>query len=292
MLSEGDRKIYNKYRKIVDEHILDFIPEIDPLSKDLYDAMKYALLSGGKRIRPVLVLAACEMFNTPLAYVIPFACAVEYVHTYSLIHDDLPSMDNDDLRRGKPTVHKQFGEANAILAGDGLLSCAFETMNKDMLMYLDDAELLKRKVRAAYSLSKGCGCRGMVSGQVTDIGSVDEQCSSDLINYVNYKKTACLIRASVMMGGFLGGMDSNTWEDLAIYGENIGMAFQLVDDIVDFRSGQDEDSATYVKLFGIDRAKEQAAEYIETARSAIEKYYDHAAIYRYLADLLEDTLNE
>ena len=292
MLSEGDRKIYNKYRKIVDEHILDFIPEIDPLSKDLYDAMKYALLSGGKRIRPVLVLAACEMFNTPLAYVIPFACAVEYVHTYSLIHDDLPSMDNDDLRRGKPTVHKQFGEANAILAGDGLLSCAFETMNKDMLMYLDDAELLKRKVRAAYSLSKGCGCRGMVSGQVTDIGSVDEQCSSDLINYVPSTQTACLIRASVMMGGFLGGMDSDTWEDLAIYGENIGMAFQLVDDIVDFRSGQDEDSATYVKLFGIDRAKEQAAEYIGNARSAIEKYYDHAAIYRYLADLLEDTLNE
>ena len=292
MLSDSDRKTYNKYRKIVDDHNLDFIPEIDPLSKDLYEAMKYALLSGGKRIRPVLVLAACEMFNTPLSYVIPYACAAEYVHTYSLIHDDLPSMDNDDLRRGKPTVHKQFGEANAILAGDGLLSCAFETMNKDMLMYLDDADLLKRKVRAAYSLAKGCGCRGMVSGQVTDIGSADEPCSSDLINYVNYKKTACLIRACVMMGGFLGGMDSATWEDLSIYGENIGMAFQLVDDIADHRSGQDDGSSTYVKLFGPDQARAQALGYIETARSAIEKYYDHAAIYRYLADLLEQNLDE
>ena len=292
MLSEHDRAIFNKYRKIVDDHILDFIPEIDPLSKDLYDSMKYALLSGGKRIRPVLVLAACEMFNTPLAFVIPYACAVEYVHTYSLIHDDLPCMDDDDMRRGKPTVHKQFGEANAVLAGDGLLSCAFETMNKDMLMYLDDPELLKRKVRAAYSLSKGCGCRGMVAGQVTDIATADEQSSTDLINYVNYKKTACLIRASVMMGGFLGGMNSDTWEDLSIYGENIGMAFQLADDLADSSSGQDADEATYVQLFGREKAVEQAEQYIRTARNAIEKYYDHGSIYRFLADLLETRIHE
>ena len=292
MLSDHDRAIFNKYRKIVDDHILDFIPEIDPLSKDLYDAMKYALLSGGKRIRPVLVLSACEMFNTPLAYVIPFACAAEYIHTYSLIHDDLPCMDDDDIRRGRPTVHKQFGEAAAILAGDGLLSCAFETMNKDMLMYLDDPELLKRKVRASYSLSKGCGCRGMVSGQITDIQTAEENSSSDLINYVNYKKTACLIRACVMMGGFLGGMDSDTWEDLSIYGENIGMAFQLVDDIADSASGQDKDSNTYVQQFGRERAEIQAEQYIQTARKAIEKYYDHASIYRYLADLLESKLHE
>ena len=292
MLSDSDRAIFNKYRRIVDDHILDFIPEIDPLSKDLYDSMKYALLSGGKRIRPVLVLASCEMFNTPLAFVIPFACAAEYIHTYSLIHDDLPCMDDDDLRRGKPTVHKQFGEATAVLAGDGLLSCAFETMNKDMLMYLDDPELLKRKVRASYSLSKGCGCRGMVAGQITDIETEGEQCSSDLLNYVNYKKTACLIRASVMAGGFLGGMDQDTWEDLAVFGENIGMAFQLVDDLLDSRSGQDAEESTYVQLFGREKAAAQAAEYIETARSAIEKYYDHASIYRYLADLLESKLYE
>ncbi|MBO4861453.1 MAG: polyprenyl synthetase family protein [Firmicutes bacterium] len=292
MLSDSDRAIFNKYRRIVDDHILDFIPEIDPLSKDLYDSMKYALLSGGKRIRPVLVLAACEMFNTPLAFVIPFACAAEYIHTYSLIHDDLPCMDDDDLRRGKPTVHKQFGEATAVLAGDGLLSCAFETMNKDMLMYLDDAELLKRKVRASYSLSKGCGCRGMVAGQITGIETEGEQCSADLINYVNYKKTACMIRASVMAGGFLGGMDQATWEDLAVFGENIGMAFQLVDDLADSGSGQDADASTYVQLFGREKAVAQAAEYIATARRAIEKYYDHASIYRYLADLLETKLYE
>ena len=291
MSTNSSIEAFNRYKDLVEEHILDFIPEISPLSKDLYNVMKYALLTGGKRIRPVLVLAACDMFNLPMHFVLPNACAVEYVHTYSLIHDDLPAMDNDDLRRGKPTCHKAFGEAMAILAGDGLLSAAFEAINKDMLMYLDDTELLKRKVRAAYSLSKGCGCRGMVAGQVADIQSEDQQCSEDFFNYINYNKTAMLIRASVMVGGFLGGMDGTTREDLHIYGENIGMAFQLVDDIDDIRSGQDDGKPTYAGVYGLDRAADKAAGYISKAKAAIEKYYDHAEVYRYLAELLEEKLN-
>ncbi|MBQ9891318.1 MAG: polyprenyl synthetase family protein [Firmicutes bacterium] len=291
MSTSSSIEAFKRYKDLVDEHILDFIPEISPLSKSLYEAMRYALLSGGKRIRPVLVLASCDMFNTPLHFVLPNACAVEYIHTYSLIHDDLPAMDDDDLRRGKPTCHKVFGEANAILAGDGLLSAAFESLNKDMLMYLDDPDLLKRKVRAAYSLSKGCGCRGMVAGQITDIESAERSGSEDLFNYINYNKTAMLIRSSVLSGGFLGGMDASTREDLLIYGENIGMAFQLVDDIDDVRSGQDTDKNTYAGTYGLDRASEKAMKYIKRAKDAIEKYYDHAEVYRYLAELLEQKIN-
>jgi geranylgeranyl diphosphate synthase type II len=282
---------FKKYKDLVEDHILDFIPEVSPLSKNLYEIMRYALLTGGKRIRPVLVLASCDMFNTPLHFVLPNACAVEYIHTYSLIHDDLPAMDNDDLRRGKPTCHKVFGEANAILAGDGLLSAAFECLNKDMLMYLDDPDLLKRKVRAAYSLSKGCGCRGMVAGQITDIEAENMRCSEDIFNYINYNKTAMLIRSSVLSGGFLGGMDASTREDLMKYGENIGMAFQLADDIEDVKSGQDDKRSTYPSLYGLDRAVEKANEYIVKAKEAIEKYYDHAEVYRYLAELLERKIN-
>lgn len=283
---------YKKYKALIEEHILDFIPEIDQRSKDLYDAMKYSLLTGGKRIRPVLVMAACDMFNLPENFVLPNACAIEYIHTYSLIHDDLPAMDNDDFRRGNPTCHKAFGEANAILAGDGLLSAAFETLSKDMLLYMDDEKLLKRKVRALFSLAKGCGVRGMVAGQVSDIESEDTQVSEDLLNYINYNKTAMLIRASVLSGGFLGGMDDNTRQDLATYGENIGMAFQIVDDIADIKSGQDEGNNTFPGVFGMERSVELARDYIDKAKAAIEKYYDHAEVYRYLAELLEDKLND
>ncbi|MBQ1892443.1 MAG: polyprenyl synthetase family protein [Firmicutes bacterium] len=291
MIPSSGKDAYKRYKDLVDEHILDFIPEIDQRSKDLYSAMKYALLTGGKRIRPCLVMASCDMFNTPMHFVIPYACAAEYIHTYSLVHDDLPCMDDDDLRRGKPTVHKEFGEDIAVLAGDGLLSAAFETMNKDMLMYLDDPELLKRKVKAAFSLSKGCGCRGMVAGQIADIQAEGTNCSTDLITYINYNKTAALIRACVMAGGFLGGMPRETFEDLSRYGENIGMAFQLADDLEDARSGQDEGRATYINEFGIEQSRERALEHIDIAKKAVEKYYDHAEIYMYLAEYLEEKLN-
>ncbi len=289
-MNSSSASVYKKFRDLVDEHILHFIPEINPMSKDLYDVMKYALTGGGKRIRPVLVLAACDMFNTPISFVIPNAIAAEYIHTYSLIHDDLPCMDDDDFRRGNPTCHKKFGEDMAVLAGDALLSTAFEALSKDMLMYMDDPVLLKRKVRAMYSLAKGCGARGMVAGQVADIQISGSECSEELFNYINYNKTAALIRACVLSGGFLAGMDDDTREDLTVYGENIGLAFQLVDDIADSRAGQDQDKSTFSECFGIDRTVELAEKYINRAKTAIEKYYDHAEIYMYLAEYLEEKL--
>ena len=284
--------VYRRFKDLVEEHIMHFIPEIDPISKDLYNVMKYALTGGGKRIRPVLVLAACDMFNTPVSFVLPNAIVAEYIHTYSLIHDDLPCMDDDDFRRGNPTCHKKFGEDMAVLAGDALLSTAFETLSKDMLMYMDDPILLKRKIRAMHSLAKGSGVRGMVSGQIADIKTAQSGCSEEILNYVNYHKTAALIKACVLSGGFLAGMDDDTREDLTVYGENIGMAFQLVDDIEDSRSGQDNDTATYTECFGLERTRELAEKYINKAESAIEKYYDHAEIYMYLAEYLKEKLNE
>ena len=283
--------VYKKYKDITEEYLLHFIPEIDPLSKDLYEIMKYALTAGGKRIRPVLVLAGCEMFNIPMHFAIPNAIAAEYIHTYSLVHDDLPCMDDDDFRRGKPTVHKEYGEAMAVLAGDALLSCAFEVLSKDMLIYLDDPILLKRKIRAFHILSKGSGTNGMISGQVSDVLSSEEECSEELLKYINYNKTASLIRACVLSGGYLGGMDEDTRLNLSVYGENIGLAFQLADDIEDAKSGQDIDKTSYIKLIGVEKTISLASEYIQKARSAVEKYFDHAAVYNYLADFLEETIN-
>ena len=141
---------YNDYKEIIDTHLLDFIPNIDNKSISLYEAMKYSLTAGGKRLRPVLLLAACEFAGGDIKEAIPYACAMEYIHTYSLIHDDLPAMDNDDLRRGQPTNHKVYGEALAILAGDGLLTTAFEAINKDMMLYFDEPEKMRKRINASF----------------------------------------------------------------------------------------------------------------------------------------------
>ena len=188
---------YENYLAIVNEHILDFLPEIDNKSITLYDSMKYSLMAGGKRLRPVLLLGACEMCGGDVNAAIPYACAIEYVHTYSLIHDDLPCMDDDDLRRGIATNHKVYGEDIATLAGDGLLNSAFEAMYRDMFLYFDDPDALKARVRAAYEIAKGAGCTGMIAGQVADVESEGKACSPEMLDYIHLNKTAALITAAV-----------------------------------------------------------------------------------------------
>ena len=194
---------YLRYKDLIEEHILDFLPEVDHKSITVHEAMKYSLTAGGKRIRPTLLLAACEFAGGKVQTALPYACAVEYIHTYSLIHDDLPCMDDDDLRRGIPTNHKVFGEAMATLAGDGLQASAFEAMNKDMLLYFDSPDLLKARVKAAYEIAKGAGCRGMVAGQVADIEAENKQCSVEMLDYIHLNNTAAriaaLIRAAVLL---------------------------------------------------------------------------------------------
>ena len=160
---------YDDYKHLIEEHLTDFIPDVDQKSITLYDSMRYSVTAGGKRIRPVLLMAACDFCGGKSSEALPYACAIEYIHTYSLIHDDLPCMDNDDLRRGIPTNHKVYGEAVATLAGDGLQAAAFELMQKDMLLYFDDQNALKNRIKAAYEIAKGSGVNGMVGGQIADI---------------------------------------------------------------------------------------------------------------------------
>ncbi|MGN0711391.1 MAG: polyprenyl synthetase family protein [Anaerovoracaceae bacterium] len=289
---------YSEYKSIIDEHIMDFLPEIDHKSITLYESMKYSLTAGGKRIRPVLLLAACEFVGGDIQAAIPYACAIEYIHTYSLIHDDLPAMDDDELRRGMPTNHMVYGEAMAILAGDGLLTSAFEAMNKDMLLYLDDPTKLKRRIRAIYEMSKSSGCRGMVAGQVADIEAENKQCSKEMLDYIHLNKTAALIIAAVRAGAYIGGANEQQLRDLTGYAENLGLAFQIADDILDIcgneeemgkKAGNDEKKhkATYPCLYDIEHCKAYLKELTETAVSFLEPYYDEAEFFNTLALKME-----
>ena len=288
-------KEYQRYKELVEDHILYFLPEIDHKSITLNESMTYSLKAGGKKLRSVLLLASCEFCGGDEKTALPYACAIEYIHTYSLIHDDLPAMDNDDLRRGIPTNHKVFGEAIAVLAGDGLLTSAFEAMNKDLLLYFDNMELLKRRVRAVYEISKGAGCRGMIAGQVADIEAENKQCTKEILDYIHLNKTAALIKAAVRAGAYLGGTDVKTLEDLDEYAENIGLAFQIVDDILDVSgdeeqlgkkigSDQTNQKATYPCRYGLEESREKARELTENAKKAMEPYYDNAEFFIKLAD--------
>ena len=194
---------YLRYKEITENHLLDFIPDVDLKSITIYEAMKYSLTAGGKRIRPALLLGACEFCGGTVSQAITYACAIEYVHTYSLIHDDLPAMDNDDLRRGVPTNHNVYGDAIAILAGDGLLTSAFEAMNKDMFLYFDDTGKLKQRIRASYEIAKGAGCRGMLAGQSADIEAECRNCSKEMLDYIHINKTAAMIISAVRAGAHL-----------------------------------------------------------------------------------------
>ena len=290
--------MYYNYKDLIEEHLLDFLPEIDHKSITLYEAMKYSLSSGGKRIRPVLMLAACDFAGGDINSALPYACAAEYIHTYSLIHDDLPAMDNDDLRRGMPTSHKVYGDAIAILAGDGLLTSAFEAMNKDMLLYLDTPEMLNRRVRASYELAKGSGCRGMVAGQVADIEGEGTHCSKELLEYIHINKTAALLVSTIRAGAYLGGADAKTLTDLTAYGEQLGLLFQITDDILDACGNEEEmgkktgvdvvkNKVTYVSLYGIDDAKKMAENLAQDAKETIACYYDNAEVFN---DIIDDVL--
>lgn len=282
---------YNKLKKLVDEHILDFIPDIDNKTVTLYDAMKYSLTAGGKRIRPVLMLAFYRIASKSSDYnfALPFAEAIEFIQTYSLIHDDLPAMDNDDYRRGMLTNHKVFGENIAILAGDALLSSAYEVMLKDSLLYINESDKLKRKVKASFEISKGTGVRGMVQGQVADVENEGKACSTDLLEFIHSNKTAAFIKSSVLAGCYLGGASKELLENANIYGECLGHAFQIVDDIMDVISTKEErgkavggdaeaGKATYPALYGLDESKEMALRLLSKAEKAVIDYEDLSEI--------------
>ena len=289
---------FEDYKRYVEEHLSDLLPDVDHKSITLYDAMKYSLQAGGKRIRPVLLLAACDFCGGKIAEALPYACAIEYIHTYTLIHDDLPCMDDDDLRRGVPTNHKVYGEAVATLAGDGLQSAAYEIMQIDTLLYLDDPDALKKRIRAAYEITKGCGCRGVVAGQIADIEAEDKSCSQEMLDFIHVNKTAAMIVAAVRAGAWMGNPDPEMMENLTIYAENLGLAFQIRDDILDVigdeaelgkKTGHDSETmkATYPALYGIDESLKRLKELTDTAINALAGYYDNAELFTDLARQLE-----
>ncbi|MCR5482692.1 MAG: polyprenyl synthetase family protein [Clostridia bacterium] len=288
---------FDDYKNLVEDYLLDFLPKVDHKSIVLYQSMKYSLTAGGKRIRPVLLLAACDFVGGDIKAALPYACAIEYIHTYSLIHDDLPAMDNDDLRRGIPTNHKVFGDAMAILAGDGLLSAAFDVINKDMMMYFDEPEMLIRRVKASYEIGKYSGCRGMVAGQVADIDSENKQCSKEMLEYIHLNKTAALITGSVRAGAQLGGASAEDLQNLTEYSENLGLAFQIADDILDIvgdekemgkKKGVDAEKhkSTYPALYGLEESKRRLAELTDNAIEILAPYYDNAEFFVNLARAL------
>lgn len=246
----------------------------------LTEGMRYSVFAGGKRLRPALVYGAYGMFSDNLDEVTPFACSIEVLHTYSLIHDDLPSMDNDDMRRGKPSNHKAFGEAEAILAGDALLTKAFEILSdKSNSSKLDSSVRLE----AVYYLSKLSGDKGMVGGQYADLKGEGSEPDRELVEFIHRKKTSALIECSVILGGIAGGCSKEELKLLSDFGKNAGLAFQIIDDILDITSSPDvlgknvckdidSHKLTYPAVYSLETAKEKAKEYIDEAVKSLEYF--------------------
>ena len=257
-----------KRKEIVDSNLDVFLPKPQGPSGKVVEAMRYSLSAGGKRVRPILMMAACEAVGGDFNPIMPAACAMECVHTYSLIHDDLPAMDDDDLRRGKPTCHKVFGEAVAILAGDALLTYAFELMTHPEMLTQLDGGLVNR---AIHVFARAAGVSGMVGGQTADVLFEGKPIDAQTLDYIHRHKTGALIRASVEMGALLGGGGPQQVERLSRYGTALGLAFQVVDDLLDVVGdeeklgkpvGSDERNrkATYPALFGLEETRKRAEE--------------------------------
>ncbi|KAJ9172987.1 hypothetical protein P3X46_016166 [Hevea brasiliensis] len=274
---------FQEYMATKAKHVNEALDEAIPLQHPLkiHDAMRYSLLAGGKRVRPVLCIAACELVGGDEAIAMPAACAMEMIHTMSLIHDDLPCMDNDDLRRGKPTNHKMFGEETAILAGDALLSFSFEHVAAATKNVSPD-----RVVRAIAELGSAVGAAGLVAGQIVDIESEGKQVTLEDLEYIHINKTSKLLEAAVVCGAILGGADDESTERVRKYARCIGLLFQVVDDILDVTKSSEElgktagkdlisDKATYPKLMGIDKAKKFAAKLVDQANQELA-YFDAA----------------
>ncbi len=270
----------NKYlhdKKILIENTLkDIALSFHDCPASLRDAMEYTLFSNGKRIRPILSITTCEVMGKSCDDILPFACAIEMIHSYSLIHDDLPSIDNDDVRRGKPTCHKVFGEATALLAGDGLLTEAFRVMSDNRYTERTNPRIIKQLI---FEISSAAGAMGMVGGQVMDILSDGKEGTKDILHYIHTHKTTALLRASVRIGAIFGGAKTRELKKLTKYGESIGLAFQIKDDLLDAegdetkvgkRLKKDTTKQTYVKHYGPIASKIKLEQLVEDAVQAIQ----------------------
>lgn len=286
-----DLKQYMRERReLVDATLGQLLPPLEQPPATLHSAMRYSMFCGGKRLRPFLVMAGAEVSGASKESVLPAACAVECIHTFSLIHDDLPAIDNDDLRRGQATNHKVYGEAIAILAGDALLAIAFELIGRSRETASSDAVL-----DVIAMIAQASGTRGMVGGQVADIQSEGEaQIGVESVRWIHERKTGALLKASLLAGARLAELDAGRFFALERYGRQIGLAFQITDDLLDLQGdeallgkpiGSDlkNDKATYPKVLGVDASRKLARESIDDAIGALAEFGDEAEPLRALA---------
>ncbi|WP_422486728.1 polyprenyl synthetase family protein [Gudongella sp. DL1XJH-153] len=259
-------KDLKEYHDLIDHYLEETIKSGNKYENQLHEAMEYCLFTGGKRLRPLLTLKTYEMYDSYIHDAMPFAMAIEMIHTYSLIHDDLPSMDNDDYRRGKPTCHKKFGEALAILTGDALLNLAFQTIFKTAV-----ASNNKRAARAGYEIAKASGHSGMIGGQVLDVRGEEVEMSEDELFHMYKGKTAALIQASILAGAIAGGAPDDDVAALRLYGEKLGIAYQLQDDLLDYQEDSEIDKNTYLSFHGEDETREKINELSDEANSILHE---------------------
>jgi geranylgeranyl diphosphate synthase, type II len=285
-------KEYFSHNKRLVEAKLESLVESQAGVPIIYDAMKYSLLAGGKRLRPIMAIMACELFDGDMNEVMTYACSIEMIHTYSLIHDDLPAMDNDDYRRGKLTNHKVFGEGFAILAGDALLNKAFEIIHQALI---ENPRL--ENIKAAAYISKASGAQGMIGGQCIDLYYENKGIDLDILNAMHDKKTGAMIRAPLVAGALISGAADEDVQRIEKFGQLIGLAFQISDDILDVegsteklgkRTGSDasNNKSTFVSYYGIEKSKEMAKELIKEAQNIIDLYGNKGLLLKELSNYI------
>lgn len=283
-----------EYGRMVNEALEEYLPPEDCLQKNVCEAMRYSLMAGGKRIRPLLVLEFCRVCGGEVEAALPLACAIEMIHTYSLIHDDLPCMDNDDTRRGRPSCHVQFGEATALLAGDALLSLAFETaLCNNYKGRVEPQNIIK----AGHVLAKASGALGMVGGQIIDLEYEGRKASLSVMEEMHRNKTGAMIEAAAKIGCLAAGAEETVIESAGTYAKRIGLVFQIVDDLLDVTSsgdklgkpvGSDDENnkSTYVTLLGIENSRKLARQLTDEAIRSLNVFGAEGEFLKWLADFL------
>ena len=281
-------------KKIVDRALEKYLPKRDGFSSEISESMRYTLFADGKRIRPVLCMASAEVVGGRADIVLPIACAIEMIHTYSLIHDDLPAMDNDDYRRGKSSNHKVFGEGVAVLAGDALLTEAFCLLSGGT-----PAISPEKSLTIIHEISTAAGFQGMIGGQVADLRAEGKEVDMERVNYIHTHKTQALITVSIRAGAIAAGAGEDDLNALSEYGRKTGLAFQIADDILDIESsreilgkdtGSDEElkKATYPALIGLEKSKERTRKLVEDALSDIDRFDEKAQPLRMIARFIAE----
>ena len=277
-------------KRIIEKALNGYLPSAKNRPVPLHQAMRYSVFTGGKRLRPILAIASFELVKGRGNAILPAACALELIHTYSLIHDDLPCMDDDDLRRGKPTLHKVFGDGMAVLAGDALHALAFELLSKS------------KNPNLISEIAREIGTYGMVGGQAADLQAEGKKVTISQVNFIHSHKTGALIKTSVRAGAVLGGAKGKKLKALTCYGEKFGLAFQIIDDILDAtgkteklgkrsKADQSKGKATYPKISGVGKSKKIARKLLEEAKAELKIFTDDEQILKELADYMIERMD-